>query len=949
MTHRDSHPDSDLERLVHERTAELEAIIGATADGLMLFDAHGRILRMNPVAQRMLGYSPEDYEPDLGRRVRQLNFRWGDGRPVDEPADLPMPRALRGEIVKNMLVAFEHPETRRASWASVSAVPIRSAEGSVTGVVVTFSDVTEIREAQEKAEAARSRLSSVLNSLLEAYIVLSRDWRILEVNPVAAALFRRSPAELLGKNMWEEFPAAKKTHFYDNYVRAFAENRPVHFEGLSAITGRWHDVHAYPRGEAIDIYFHDITDSKLLAAETQRQREFYDALLEAAPTGICVIAGRDLRVKYVNSAYLQFLDEPFRRGGITGLTVEEFIPQARAQGLVDLFHRVARTGEPHLETEYRHEGFARGTTYWRYSVLPFYYGTAAAADTLASERDLMIVAIEVTEQVRNRQELEVLLRRAESQAIELQAQADELSSISQALEVERTRLAAVIENMPVGVILAEAPSGRLVLGNRRAEEIWRHPFIASPQLAGYRVYRGFHEDGRPYEPEEWPVARSLATGEVIHGEVIDFERGDGTRGVMTVSSAPIIGREGRVLAAVVSFADITERIESERALRRTRDELMSLLATSQTLVSTLDLPQVLALLVEQLRKVIDSDGVTIYLIDGSELAVQEYVGPAPREEALAIRMPLRKTAGLWQAVRDRRPVYITDLDEDTPLARAWHAPQAADQRRLAGPARSYLAVPIIFKDQVIGILRLTHYEPGRFTADHARLATAIANQAAVAIENARLHQRAQELAVLQERQRLARDLHDSVSQALFAVVMATHSALKNWEKKPALARERVDAANQLAKTAQAEMRALIFELRPDQLETDGLVKALELQTTALQQRRQFQLQVSLCEEPAIPVPVKEVFYRIAQEALNNALKHARPTQMAVELWQDAGTVTLQVTDNGKGFDPNGHYPGHLGLRSMRERADQIGAALEIESTPEHGSRIRLRYDSHQPI
>ncbi|MGE5603357.1 MAG: PAS domain-containing protein, partial [Nitrososphaerales archaeon] len=815
MTQQDPPPQSEFERLAHEHMAELEAIFGATSDGLMLFDPQGRILRMNPVAERMLGYSPDNYEPDLARRVGGLHFRWGDGRTIDNPADLPMPRALRGEVVRNMLVSFEHPETRRVSWASVSAAPIRSPEGAITGVVVTFSDVTEMREAQQRSEAAGNRLTNVLDSLLEAYIVLSRDWRILEINPVAAALFGRPRAELVGKNMWEEFPAAGKTPFYDNYVRALAENRPVHFEGLSAITHRWHEVHAYPRADAIDIYFHDITDRKLLAAEMQRQREFYDALLQSAPAGICVLSGRELRVKYANPAYEQFLDEPFRSEGITGRTLEEFIPLAREQGLVDLFYRIAETGEPHLETEYRHEGFARGTTFWRYSVLPFYYGNASPADALGAERDLMLVAIEVTEQVRNRQELESLLRRAELQAAELQAQADELTATSMALDVERARLAAVIENMPVGVILAEAPSGRLVLSNRRAEEIWRHPFIPAPELEAYGAYRGFRADGRPYKPEEWPLARSLATGEEVHGEEIDFQRGDGTWGVMSVSSAPIYDREGRIIAAVVSFAEITERIESERALRHTRDELASLLTASQTLVSTLDLPQVLALLVQELRAVIESDGVTIYLIDGDDLVVQEYVGPLPRDEALATRMALRKTAGLWQSVRDRKPVYITDLAEDTPLARAWHAPQAEDQRRLAGDARSYLAVPIVYKDKPIGILRLTHNEPGRFTAEHARLATAIANQAAIAIENARLYRQAQEFAVLEERQRLARDLHDSVSQALFAVVMATHSALTNWEKKPAVVRERVQSANQLAKTAQAEMRALIFELRPD--------------------------------------------------------------------------------------------------------------------------------------
>jgi PAS domain S-box-containing protein len=771
MTNLNCPPDPDLERLVAERTAELEAIIAATANGIVLFDAQGRVVRMNPVAEQMLGYNPQNYEPDLARRVAKLKFRWGDGREMTDAADLPLPRALRGEMVSNVLVCFEHPQTRREAWASVSAAPFRDAGNRIAGAVVTFTDVTEIRQAQERAEDARERLTSVLDSLLEGYISLRRDWRILEINQAAANLFRRSPADLIGRNMWEEFPAARLTHFYDNYERAFREDRPTHFEGLSAITGRWHEVHGYPRGDRIEIYFHDITDRKLLQAETHRQREFYDALLQAAPAGICVLDGVELRVKYANAAYLQFLEEPFRSEGIEGRTLEEFVPLAREQGLVDRFHHVAETGEPYSDPEYRHEGFARGATYWRYSLLPFYFGQASPQDALVSERDLMIVAIEVTEQVENRRRVEALLARAEDQATALRAQADELTAISLALEVERTRLAAVIDNMPVAVILAEAPSGRLVLSNRRVEEIWRRPFIASPEVGGYRSYVGFHADGRPYEPEEWPLARSITTGETVHGEEIEVERGDGTRGYIAASSAPIRDREGQIVAAVVSFADITDRKEAER--------------------------------------------------------------------------------------------------------------------------------------------------------------------------------QAQELAVLEERQRLARDLHDSVSQALFGVALATHNALTNWEKKPELARERVRNANQLAKTAQAEMRALIFELRPDQLATDGLVKAIELQTNALIERGAFDVDVNLGQEPDVPLAVKEAFYRIAQEAINNAVKHAKPTRLSVSLARENGALNLEVRDDGRGFDPQGLYPGHFGLRSMQERAARVGARINIWSSPARGSRVSLTYAAQE--
>ncbi|TAK36977.1 MAG: PAS domain S-box protein [Chloroflexota bacterium] len=126
-------------------------------------------------------------------------------------------------------------------------------------------------------------------------------------------------------------------------------------------------------------------------------------------------------------------------------------------------------------------------------------------------------------------------------------------------EVERARLAAVLEQMPSGVVIAEAPSGRLIMGNAQVERIWRHPFLASAKIGEYEAYKGFHADGRPYRPEDWPLARSVSAGEVVQDEEIDFLRGDGSHGTMSVSSAPIRDREGRIIAAVVTFHDITER------------------------------------------------------------------------------------------------------------------------------------------------------------------------------------------------------------------------------------------------------------------------------------------------------------------------------------------------------------------------------------------------------
>lgn len=151
---------------------------------------------------------------------------------------------------------------------------------------------------------------------------------------------------------------------------------------------------------------------------------------------------------------------------------------------------------------------------------------------------------------------------------------EEREQLIKQLEAERTRLEAVLQQMPAGVVLAEAPSGRLILSNKQVDEIWRFPFYPSATIEEYREYKGFHSDGRPYQPEEWPLARSVTKGEVVMGEEIDYLRGDGTRGRMRVSSAPIRDRQGLIIAAVATFYDITEqkRIDEERARILAREQ-----------------------------------------------------------------------------------------------------------------------------------------------------------------------------------------------------------------------------------------------------------------------------------------------------------------------------------------------------------------------------------------
>jgi PAS domain S-box-containing protein len=200
----------------------------------------------------------------------------------------------------------------------------------------------------------------------------------------------------------------------------------------------------------------------------------------------------------------------------------------------------------------------------------------------------------------------------------------------------------------------------------------------------------------------------------------------------------------------------------------------------------------------------------------------------------------------------------------------------------------------------------------------------------------------QERTALEERQRLARELHDSVSQALYGISLGAHTALSIFDTDRSKTFEALNYIISLVEAGLTEMRALIFELRPESLEMEGLVNAIIKQTAALRARHGVEVELKLCEEPDVPFSVKEALYRVAQEALQNAVKHARPSRLDVRMNCELDCLWLEVQNDGMSFDPQATYPGHLGLRSMRERVMKLGGSLEIISQPGAGTQVRAR-------
>lgn len=248
-----------------------------------------------------------------------------------------------------------------------------------------------------------------------------------------------------------------------------------------------------------------------------------------------------------------------------------------------------------------------------------------------------------------------------------------------------------------------------------------------------------------------------------------------------------------------------------------------------------------------------------------------------------------------------------------------------------------------------GTLR-ARYRPGvRPGADELAFLLSIADHAGTALHAAQLIERAGARAGEQERARLARELHDSVAQALYGITLGAKTARATLERDPARTLQSLDYTIRLAEGGVSEMKALLFSLRPDALEEGGLIAALTQHAHALEARHGLQVHAELRREPDLAPDVQAAAYRVAQEALHNVVKHARAAQVWVSLVQDGPQVTLTVRDDGRGFDPQAQGRGTLGQRSMRERAAGAGGHLHVQSAPGEGTAVTLTLPAAAPL
>ena len=322
-------------------------------------------------------------------------------------------------------------------------------------------------------------------------------------------------------------------------------------------------------------------------------------------------------------------------------------------------------------------------------------------------------------------------------------------------------------------------------------------------------------------------------------------------------------------------------------------------------------------------------------------------GPQALERAMPFQIHLQSPEALTMLFNGQRSTRITDVHSSELPARFLHSLLDDQASILLEGVQSWMWVPLAIKGQVIGAIGVAHAARNYFTTHHADLALTVANQAAITMANAELYEQARALAALEERQRLARNLHDAVNQSLFSAGLIAEVLPRLWERDPIEGRQSLEDLRRLTRGAQADMRLLLAELRPSTLMDAKLGDLLHLLGNALAGRTNIPIHVSVVGEGNLPSDVQVALYRLCQEGLNNIAKHAGASRVDILLQIEAGVVELRIQDDGCGFDPDQTPPGHYGLSMMRERANAMGATLSITSQPGYGTEIVIRWAEAQ--
>ncbi len=874
---------------LREREEQYRSIFEASLDGLFINSLDGYVIDVNPAGARMHGYTVDECR---GLRSELLV-------PPDRLSGLEefIDRARAGGQFR----AQGFDLRRDGSQFPVEIVGTQFMYRGQPHALAIVRDTTERVQVEQTLHERELQYRNVFESSLDGLFINDLNGQLVDFNPAAAHMHGYTV---------EEFRQLQPTRFiHPDSLHLFA----TFMEAVKA----GQEYHA----RAVDVR----KDGSFFHIEV-RGTPF---TLRGQPHAFAAI--RDISAQVQAEAALREREEQYRNvfeSNLDGLAINDLDGQ-----LVDFNPAMARMHGYTVE-EFRH---VQPMQFVHPDSLPLF---AAFMETVSAGREYHCRAVDVRKDG-STFHIEVIgtpfTLRGQPHAFAIVRDISAQVEAEKALRDREEQYRSVFEAVSDGLFV-DTIDGRMVDFN---------PAVA--RMHGYTVeeFRTIptiniiHPDSLYLFAEFTETVRS---GREYRCRAVDVRK-DGSLFPVEVTGIPITYRSEPHMLAVLR--DITEQVQAERVLEqrvveRTR-ELSTLLDVSRNVASTLEIEPLLGLILDALKVFVDYTSARINTLEGQALRVRAARG-APR-----LDRPVGAEFALIGRVADevliqRRVLVIPDLnDRADSWAVTFRAEGPADYETIAPHARSWMGVPLIARGRVIGNLSLEHVQPGFYDAHHAEVVLALANQVAVALENARLFAEAQGKAVLEERQRFARDLHDSVTQSLYSLTLLAEAGRRLIDVDVLQAAQYLSDMGEIAQQSLKEMRLLVYQLRPLALEHEGLLGALQARLDSVEKRAgveaRFLIEGSL---GSLPPALEEGLFRVAQEALNNALKHAAARSVVVRLRGDNDGITLEVTDDGRGSALlTSDVKGGMGLTSMKERVAQLQGMLTIDSTPGQGTRVAV--------
>ena len=515
-------------------------------------------------------------------------------------------------------------------------------------------------------------------------------------------------------------------------------------------------------------------------------------------------------------------------------------------------------------------------------------------------------------------------RRAVVQERKLEAMVDERT---RDLQDARTQIKTLFDSSPLGIAVATF-EGK-ILGVNPAMQ--RMTGYSEDELLASNV-RALYA----YPGQRARVLEKLGATGFLSDYGIQMRRRDGSvyYASLNLSRLEMAGQE--VLLGTLD--DVTEQVEARQALT-------TLHQMSYDMASITELQALIDHAVPHLSQIVDFQRAALMLIEEGEesLTIHAYLSPTLPPELTFHQVAISSWPSLRNVLQGREAAYVPDMQASETIRAELDSIEPEWWAAALKASRSWLSLPLRAGESTIGLLNLLHDDANRYGAGDIELARTFANQLAVAIDNIYLNERTGRSAAADERSRIARELHDSVTQTLFTASVLAEATPRIWNRDQGIARQNMEKLSVLIRGALAEMRSLLVELRADASPDQSLNQLLNTLAEATRARSNMAVSISVEAVRELPADVTMTLYRIAQEALNNVVKHAEATWVDIMLLNQSDRVAIRIRDDGRGFDPQAIPVGHLGIRIMAERAQKIGSDLQIQSKPGRGTEVSVTW------